>query len=106
VFGAGNLPSVGKCSLVPLIEEAYGLGIPVVVASPFAANATRDTEYEAGRLALEAGAIAVGNMTYACTMAKLRWALAQAESGSGASADSRLKTVRDILQTVFIGEMD
>jgi len=48
------------------------MGKPTVVISQFAAGSTFYTQYETGKMAIEAGAISTGNMTNSCAVAKFR----------------------------------
>jgi L-asparaginase/Glu-tRNA(Gln) amidotransferase subunit D len=100
-FGAGNVPDEGEYAFISLIERCVDLGKPVIVTSQFPANSTLHTAYAPGRRAVEAGAIPTSNMTGSCAVAKFRWALARA-----ASSSDRLATVRKIMGTVCVEEMD
>lgn len=76
-FGAGNVPHEGEFSFIPLIKEAVELNKPIIITSQFPGHSTLGTEYEAGKIAHEAGAIPTGNMTSAAAVVKFRWILAQ-----------------------------
>jgi len=108
-FGAGNVPHEGEFSFEELIGKAKHMGKPIIITSQFPANATLHTAYEAGRAAVEAGAIPTGNMTSSCAVAKFRWVLAevdrQAEKKPLPRA-KRLDMVYAMMQKVFVGEMD
>lgn len=104
-FGAGNVPSKGEYSLIPVIELATSLGKPTIVTSQFAAGATFYTQYETGVKAEVAGAISTGNMTSSCAAAKFRWVLANVDRDIRA-AQNRLGEIRRRMQSVFIDEMD
>jgi L-asparaginase len=108
-FGAGNVPSEGKYSLLDVIKQARNLGKPTVVTSQFAAGSTFYTQYETGLKAITAGAIATGNMTNSCAVAKFRWVLANVDREIAAgrlSAEHRIDQVRRRMQTVYVDEMD
>ena len=74
----------------------------MLITSQFPANATSNTKYEAGKSALDAGAIPTENMTSACASVKFRWALAQAKSDNS----NKLQITRDIMNKNYIGEFD
>lgn len=108
-FGAGNVPTEDKYSLLDVIKLARKLGKPTVVTSQFAAGSTYYTQYETGLKAIEAGAIATGNMTNSCAVAKFRWVLANVDRDIKAGRlplRGRLDEVRRRMQTVYVDEMD
>jgi len=108
-FGAGNVPSEEPYSFAGIIRRATELGTPVIITSQFPANATLHTAYEPGRVAVEAGAIATGNMTSSCAVAKFRWVLAQVEQSIHAGdldEAQRVAEVRAGMHKVYVGEMD
>jgi len=108
-FGAGNVPNNPPFSFIEIIREAKRHNIPLIITSQFPANATLHTSYEPGRAAIAAGAISTGNMTSSCAVAKFRWVLAkvkqQIEKGELGS-DSKIKQVDELMQKVYIEEMD
>ncbi len=104
-FGAGNVPS----DLLRVIVRATNLHKPVLITSQFAANSTLHSPYEPGHAAVEAGAIATGNMTTACAVAKLRWVLARVDRKIAQMKlleSERIALVHKEMGTVFVGEMD
>ncbi len=108
-FGAGNVPNEGEFSFESVIREATSMDKPVIITSQFPANATLHTAYAPGRAAIEAGAIPTGNMTAACAVAKFRWVLAQVDKmivEDIVSLEERIDTVREMMATVYVGEMD
>lgn len=110
-FGAGNVPSEdgSNFSFLGVIEKAAKRGIPVVITSQFPAYEFLDSDYEPFVLARRAGAIPTGNMTAACAVAKFRWVLAQADkliSENKLSAERRIDKVREMMETIYVGEMD
>jgi len=108
-FGAGNVPNDGEFSFEGIIREAAALNKPVIITSQFPANETLHTAYEPGRAAIEAGAIPTGNMTAACAVAKFRWVLAQVDkmiSEGSIPPEGRINKVREMMATVYVGEMD
>jgi len=77
-FGAGNVPSEGDYSLIPVIEETVNrYKVPILVSTKFVGGNTHLDLYEPGKLALEAGAIPTGDMTDIMAQVKLMWALGQ-----------------------------
>lgn len=76
-FGPGNVPSSEKNSIIPKIEKATRLGIPIVIANQMEKGITNFTSYAAGYHAFEAGAISSKDMTTEAAIAKLMWTLAQ-----------------------------
>ena len=100
-FGAGNVPDEQPYSLIGFIEQAVALRKPVIITSPFPASSTTDSHYAPGIAALEAGAIATGNMTAAAAVVKLRWLLAQFGDHPVDIAQLRAQ-----MSEVYVGEMD
>lgn len=76
-LGAGNVPSEGEYSLIPVIEETVKAGKPVIIATKFLGGKTLPQIYETGRLAIEAGAGHASNMTDVATEVKLAWLMGQ-----------------------------
>lgn len=76
-LGAGNVPSEDEYSLLPVIEEATAVNIPVLISTKFVGGKTIPELYEPGKKALEAGAIPTGDMTDVMAQVKLMWLLAQ-----------------------------
>jgi L-asparaginase len=108
-FGAGNVPNEGQFAFSQVIKQARGKQIPVLITSQFPANSTLHTSYEPGAAAVEAGAIPTGNMTSSCAGAKFRWVLARVDKrirlGEIQGVD-RLDAVKEMMQHVYIGEMN
>ncbi|MDO8566363.1 MAG: asparaginase [Candidatus Moranbacteria bacterium] len=95
-LGIGNVPSSDEFSLIPCIEEAASLQIPVVITTKFAGGTTHAGIYEPGRLALDAGAIESGDLTDVATQVKIMWLL-----GHGV----RAKGIRQALLRPVAGEV-
>lgn len=76
-LGAGNVPSEGKYSLIPVIKETVAAGKPVIIATKFVGGKTVPTVYEAGQAAIDAGAGHAGDMTDVATEVKLAWLMSQ-----------------------------
>jgi L-asparaginase len=75
-LGAGNVPSEGIYSILPLIRFATEeMNIPVLVSTKFTGGNTHMEIYEPGKLALDAGAIPTGDLTDVAAQVKCMWAL-------------------------------
>lgn len=96
-FGAGNVPSGGRYSLIPIISEAVATGIPVLVSTKFVGGNTRMDIYEPGVLALAAGAISTADMTSVAVEVKLMWALGQGHAS--------IKELKRVMGTDYFGEV-
>ncbi len=108
-FGAGNVPHEDPYSLVPVIKCARRLQKPSIITSQFPGHATLGTEYEAGIIAHEAGAIPTGNMTSAAAAVKFRWVLARVleDLSNGLfEANEKIERVKTLMNRVYVGEMD
>lgn len=97
-FGTGNIPHQEK-SLVPVIEAAKSMDVPVVIVSQCARGDVDLSRYEAGVEAAAIGAIGAGDMTPEAALCKLMIALGRAD------AAGRIKAARDAFATVVCGEM-
>ncbi len=95
-FGAGNFAQSGDLSLLPLIERAGALGIPVLVGSQAPRNAVALEMYESGAAALALGAIGAADMTPETAVVKMMHALAYGRTPAG---------VRRILEKNLAGEL-
>ncbi len=97
-LGAGNVPSEGEYSLLPIIQEVVqNYKIPVLVATKFIGGKAHMDIYEPGKLAREAGTIPTGDMTDVMAQVKFMWALAQGYRSK--------KTLEKIIYTNLIGEI-
>lgn len=115
-FGAGNVPEGGekpedkeKYDFGPFIRKATEYRIPVIITSQFPANSTLDTMYGPGKAAIDAGAIATGNMTAAAANAKARWILAQVNAdldNQHLAERDKMTAIREKMQTIYVREMD
>lgn len=79
-LGAANVPTRGPYDLVPLIEKAVALDIPVVVTNAYPVHQRNFTRYSPAAAALRAGATPTGNMTTAAAVAKLSWLIADVDA--------------------------
>ncbi|TAK57570.1 asparaginase [Patescibacteria group bacterium] len=97
-FGAGNVPTEGEYSLLPMIREAVKkLKLPVLISTKFVNGKTHMGIYETGKMALDAGAIPTGDLTDVMAQVKLMWALAQGPKS--------LSALSKIINTDFVGEI-
>ena len=95
-FGAGNVPTKWN-SLIPSIQKANKLKIPVVVTTQCeGGTSSHMLTYEVGYEAVKAGAIPARDMTAECAAVKLMWALAQTRD---------LKEIKKILHHNYAGEI-
>ena len=76
-LGAGNVPSRDEYSLIPCIEEANRLRVPVVITTKFVGGTTHAGIYGPGRAALDAGAIESGDLNDVAVHVKVAYLLAQ-----------------------------
>ncbi len=96
-FGAGNVPRLTR-SLIPVIDTARGLDVPVVIVSQCPRGNVDLSAYEGGSAAEAAGAISAGDMTAEAALAKLMITLGRATGG-------RVQAARDAFATALVGEM-
>lgn len=104
-YGAGNVPTQGRYSVLKTIERASKLGKPVVLGSQISGHPTRESVYETSNAAVAAGAIRIGNMTTPAAYVKLCWALAWAEKDCS-SLTQRISFVGRVMDRIYCGEMD
>jgi len=108
--GVGNIPfDDPRWSLIPLIREAVGKGIPVLITSQFPVKPETRGQYRPATLPLEAGAISAGNMTAPAALVKFMWAIAQTDRLVGAGEieeKERLKEINAVMGRDIIGEVD
>jgi L-asparaginase len=97
-FGAGNVPRLEN-SLIPVIEAAADIDVPVVIASQSTKGVVELGRYEGGSAAAKAGAIGGGDMTSEAALTKLMITLGRAESGG------RLAAARAAFAVSIVGEL-
>lgn len=97
-LGAGNVPSDGEYSLLPVIQETVESGKPVIIATKFVGGKTIPEIYETGREALKVGAGHAGNMTDVAAEVKLMWLMGQ--------GIREPQAVNKAMLTPYIGEVD
>jgi L-asparaginase len=98
-FGAGNVPR-RENSLVPVIEQAGAMDVPVVIVSQSPRGAVDLTRYQGGVAAAKAGAIGAGDMTSEAALTKLMIALGREGVGIG-----RVRAAREAFATSWAGEI-
>ena len=86
-FGAGNVP-VRERSLVPVIEHATTLDVPVVIVSQCHRAHVDLSRYEGGSRAQQAGAIGAGDMTDEAALTKLMVVLGRHDPDKGGRVDA------------------
>ena len=108
-FGAGNVPDDGVYGFGDFIRRAVAYNKPVIITSQFPANSTLETHYAPGVAAVDAGALATGNMTSAAATVKFRWVLARVEKEiieNIISTNNKLSRIKDLMGEVYVREMD
>lgn len=99
-FGAGNVPRLEN-SLIPVIERAREMDVPVVLVSQSPRGAVDLRRYQGGVAAANAGAIGAGDMTSEAAVAKLMISLGRSTGTNARRVDS----VRDAFETSWAGEI-
>ncbi len=98
-FGAGNVPRLER-SLIPAIEHARDLDVPIVIVSQCSRGAVDLSSYEGSIAAAKAGAITAGDMTPEAALTKLMVTLGRVEG-----AARRIAAAREAFARVRVGEM-
>ena len=93
-FGVGNVPIAGLSDLRPLLANATGNNLEIVISSQCYRGHTDLSMYPGGRALVDAGAIAARDMTFEAAITKTMWALAQPE-----------KSLREWFDTNLAGEV-
>ncbi|MCA9619555.1 MAG: L-asparaginase 1, partial [Myxococcales bacterium] len=96
-FGAGNVPTM-QSSLIPVIEKATHLDIPVIIVSQCHRAHVELGRYESGAKAQAAGAIGAADMTDEAALTKLMVVLGRCEQG-------RVQAAREAFSRAVVGEM-
>lgn len=97
-LGEANVPTIGKFSLIPIIEEATKRNIPTLLTSPFIAGTALGTAYELGFLARKAGAIPTYDLSDVATYVKCLWI-----AGNGLA--SNIEEFHQVIRTNYVGEV-
>lgn len=103
-FGPGNVPFLDH-SLIPKIEKATDMGVPVVIGTQLERGVANLHAYEGGYNALKVGAISAHDMTTEAVVAKLMWALGQEDLDGCQSARAVVQENNgvDVHNNVHIG---
>lgn len=96
-FGAGNIPMLER-SLLPVIERATHMDIPVVIVSQCTRAHVDLNAYAGGKAAQEAGAIGGGDMTDEAALTKLMVTL-------GRHPEDRVSAAQQAFAVADVGEM-
>jgi len=102
-FGAGNVPRIEN-SLVPVIERARAMDVPVVIVSQSPRGAVDLTRYQGGVAAGRAGAIGAGDMTTEAALTKLMITLGRAR-GESDQPTTGVDATRRAFASSWAGEM-
>jgi L-asparaginase/Glu-tRNA(Gln) amidotransferase subunit D len=107
-LGIGNIPVEGKWSLIPFIEKATSLNIPVLLVSQFPIQPEMTAKYQPASAPLAAGAIGAANMAPPAAVTKFMWVLPQIrrriDAGSVRIDDKRAEVAR-WMNLDFVGEV-
>ncbi len=98
-FGAGNVPTLQR-SLIPIVEHAQQLDVPVVIVSQCLRARVDLSRYVGGAAAMNAGAIGAGDMTDEAALTKLMVTLGRTDSNS-----SHVAAARQAFASAPLGEM-
>lgn len=105
--GIGVLPTVGRNSLLPLIQEATGRQIPVLLVSQYPIQKQMSEIYDLAALPVQAGAM-VAAMTAPAAVTKFMWVLPQVQQdiddGHVLPAD-KLIEIKRYMNRNIIGEL-
>ena len=94
-FGLGGLHCLRR-NLLEGIQKLMDANVAVLLTTQCRYEPSDPTVYETGRLALELGILQAYDMTSECTVTKLMWALAHANT---------LEDVRSMMYTSYCGEI-
>jgi len=97
-YGSGTVARLAR-SLIPMIESARSMDVPVVIVSQCVRGAVDLSRYQGGLDAGAAGAIGAGDMTPEAALAKLMVTLGRADEGG------RIRTARAAFAAPWVGEM-
>jgi L-asparaginase len=97
-FGSGNVPSLEN-SLIPVIEAAQAIDVPVVIISQSSRGAVDLRRYSGGAAAAKAGAIGASDMTCEAALTKLMLTLGRADE------QGAVRAAREAFAVARVGEM-
>ena len=94
--GLGHVPTLGENSLLPKIEKAVSLGIPVVIASQCLYGRTHPTIYHNLRELLKRGAIFASDMLPEVAYVKLMFVLGH---------EKKMEKIKELMLSNLAGEI-
>ena len=107
-LGIGNLPVVADHSLLPAIELARDLLIPVLISSRYPIQPEFADFYQPATAPLRYGAIPARSMAPPAALTKFMWAIAQADAAvqrGDIPQSKRLEFIRTTMNTNRLGEL-
>ncbi len=107
-LGLGNVPVVEGYSLIPVIQKAQDLKIPVLITGRYPIQPEFIANYEPASLPLLHGAISAGDMAPPAALTKFMWAIAQADAAItrlDIPPNRRLEHIKRIMMTDLLGEV-
>ena len=94
--GLGHVPTLGKFSLLPKVEEAVKAGIPVIITSQCLYGRTHPTIYRNLRELSRRGAIFAEDMLPEVAYIKLMWVLGHT---------NKMEKIKEMMLTNYAGEI-
>lgn len=107
-LGVGNLPTVGRYSLLGLIEQATNNRIPVLVSSRYPILPEFAALYQPAQKPLDLGAISALDMAPPAATTKFMWAIRQVDkriASSDLPASQRVNQIKRLMQDDYVGEI-
>ncbi|MES2441198.1 MAG: asparaginase domain-containing protein [Pseudomonadota bacterium] len=106
-LGLGNVPVVGRYSLLPAIEKARDRDIPVLITGRYPIQPEFIEFYQPAAAPLQRGAISAGNMTSAAALTKFMWAIRSVDNAilrRDIPASARMTQIAGVMETNYLGE--
>lgn len=97
--GLGNIPSIEPYNFRPLIQDAIGQRIPVMISSQVPINPYTQSQYELASEPAKYGAIPAGNLTVAAALTKFAWVI------GGVAHDRAGQLDDDALNQAYLDEI-
>lgn len=108
--GVGNVPTVGRLSLLPFIESAVReRGLPVLLVSQYPIQTDIQKIYALATEPIKRGVIPALNMSAPAAVTKFMWVLPQIEQriASGEIAEyDRVTEIKEFMKRNLVGEID
>jgi L-asparaginase/Glu-tRNA(Gln) amidotransferase subunit D len=107
-LGLGNIPVVEGYSLIPAIQKAQDLRIPVLITGRYPIQPEFIEFYKPASQPLQLGAISAGDMAPPAALTKFMWAIAQVDAAvqrRDLPPNRRLEQVKKIMETNLLGEV-